>query len=285
MSSSCGHDVILLLLSATLFSTLIFLFILLFFTFFHDVVVNRTGVQTLTSCCPSDLPWHHLPFVSTRGEKIGLFRIPFPCPRLLSRPRLLGLALHSSAPAIRNHRAVQHWKPRVALLLLPPCWAAMCLFWQLAENLFFTQFVFHTWRCSLLLMCAFFSVVDHEFGLRLDMLWSLLKTHTVTTTPRSVSRSYLLQNLHTKTFHQVDSLENLPMDLAYMCVKHQMRLYVCHQMRLYVCHQMRSYVCHQIRLYVCHQIRLYVCHQMRLLTQRSSLRSLTFARFARTFFW
>ena len=43
-----------------------------------------------------------------------------------------------------------------------------------------------------------------------------------------------------------------PMDLAYMCVKPQMRLYVCHQMRL--------------------------------LTQRSSLRSLTFARFARTFF-
>ena len=89
------------------------------------------------------------------------------------------------------------------------------------------------------------------------------------------------------------------MDLAYMCVKHQMRLYVCqalpppsppkHQMRLYVCHQMRLYVCHQMRLYVCHQMRLYVCHQMRLCLrllnpQRSSLRSLTFARFARTFF-
>ena len=78
---------------------------------------------------------------------------------------------------------------------------------------------------------------------------------------------------------------------VYMCVrrcpppKHQMRLYVCHQMRLYVCHQMRLYVCHQMRLYVCHQMRLYVCHQMRLLNpQRSSLRSLTFARFARTFF-
>ena len=47
----------------------------------------------------------------------------------------------------------------------------------------------------------------------------------------------------------------IPMDLAYMCVKHQMRLYVCqalpppkHQMRLYVCHQMRLYVCHQMRL-------------------------------------
>ena len=77
---------------------------------------------------------------------------------------------------------------------------------------------------------------------------------------------------------------------AFICVsglappKHQMRLYVCHQMRLYVCHQMRLYVCHQMRLYVCHQMRLYVCHQMCLLTQRCSLRSLTFARFARTFF-
>ena len=92
---------------------------------------------------------------------------------------------------------------------------------------------------------------------------------------------------------------NTSMDLAYMCVKPQMRLYVCqalrlpntkcvymwcHQMRLYVCHQMRLYVCHQMRLYVCHQMRLYVCHQMCLLTRRSSLRSLTFARFARTFF-
>ena len=50
------------------------------------------------------------------------------------------------------------------------------------------------------------------------------------------------------------------MDLAYMCVKPQMRLYVCHQMRLCV------------------------CHQMCLLTQQSLLRSLTFARFARLFF-
>ena len=57
-----------------------------------------------------------------------------------------------------------------------------------------------------------------------------------------------------------DPLEVLimAMDHAYMCVKHQMRLYVCHQMRLYVCHQMRLYVCHQMRLYVCHQMRLYV---------------------------
>ena len=32
-----------------------------------------------------------------------------------------------------------------------------------------------------------------------------------------------------------------------MCVKPQMRLYVCHQMRLYVCHQLRFFVCHQMR--------------------------------------
>ena len=52
------------------------------------------------------------------------------------------------------------------------------------------------------------------------------------------------------------------------------------------------HVKHQRRLYVCqgfvlpkHQMRLHLCHQMRLLSpQRSSLRSLTFARFARTFF-
>ena len=67
------------------------------------------------------------------------------------------------------------------------------------------------------------------------------------------------------------------MDLAYMCVKHQMRLYVCPALP-------PPPPKHQMRLYVCHQMRLYVCHQMRLLNpQRSSLRSLTFARFARTF--
>ena len=60
-----------------------------------------------------------------------------------------------------------------------------------------------------------------------------------------------------------------PKKCAYTCVTEKMRLYVCHQMRLHVCHQMR----------------LYVCHQMRPLSaQRSSLRSLTFARFARTFY-
>ena len=74
---------------------------------------------------------------------------------------------------------------------------------------------------------------------------------------------------------------------------HGPRLYVCQAPNAFICvssvappkHQMRLYVCHQMRLYVCHQMRLYVCHQMRLLNpQRSSLRSLTFARFARTFF-
>ena len=74
--------------------------------------------------------------------------------------------------------------------------------------------------------------------------------------------------------------------------RHEPRLYVCQAPNAFICvssvappkHQMRLYVCHQMRLYVCHQMRLYVCHQMRLLTQRSSFRSLTFARFARTFF-
>ena len=72
--------------------------------------------------------------------------------------------------------------------------------------------------------------------------------------------------------------------LAYMCVKRQMRLYVCQALSPPK-HQMRLHVCHQMRLYVCHQMRSHVCHQMRLLNlQRSSLRSLIFARFARTFF-
>ena len=58
------------------------------------------------------------------------------------------------------------------------------------------------------------------------------------------------------------------MDLACMCVKHQMRLCVCQAL------PPRK-----------HQMRLYVCHQMRLLNlQWSSLRSLAFARFALTFF-
>ena len=66
------------------------------------------------------------------------------------------------------------------------------------------------------------------------------------------------------------------MDFAYTCVKHQRRLYVCQGFALPK---------HQMRLYVCHQMRSYVCHQMRLPSpQRSSLRSLTFARFAGTFF-
>ena len=33
------------------------------------------------------------------------------------------------------------------------------------------------------------------------------------------------------------------MDLAYMCVKPQMRLYVCHQMRLYVCQAPNAFIC------------------------------------------
>ena len=66
-----------------------------------------------------------------------------------------------------------------------------------------------------------------------------------------------------------------------------------HGPRLCVCQAPNAFICvsgvappkHQMRLCVCHQMRLYVCHQMRLQNpQRSSLRSLTFARFARTFF-
>ena len=77
--------------------------------------------------------------------------------------------------------------------------------------------------------------------------------------------------------------ENTAMEDLAKAVDHGPRLYVCQGFAPK--HQMRLYVCHQMRLYVCHQMRLYVCHQMRLPSpQRSSVRSLTFARFARTFF-
>ena len=54
-----------------------------------------------------------------------------------------------------------------------------------------------------------------------------------------------------------------------MCVKPQMRSNVCQALPL----PNTKCVCN-----VCHQMRSFVCHQMRLLMQRSSLRSLTFAR-------
>ena len=100
----------------------------------------------------------------------------------------------------------------------------------------------------------------------------------------------------------------ITMDLAHTCVKHQRRSYVCQGLAPpntkcahSCCHQMRSYVLSPnafirvspnafIRvspnaLVRVHQMRLYVCHQMRLPSpQRSSFRSLTFVRFARTFF-
>ena len=90
-----------------------------------------------------------------------------------------------------------------------------------------------------------------------------------------------------------------PMDLAYMCVKPQMRLYVCQTLPLpntkcvymcvtkcvYMCVTKCVYMCVTKCVYMCvTKCVLHVCHQMCLLTQRSSLRSLTFARFARTFF-
>ena len=65
-------------------------------------------------------------------------------------------------------------------------------------------------------------------------------------------RSCRSQLLGHRPDHETTHIQN-PMDLACTCVKHQMRFYVCHQMRL-------------------------------LNSQRSSLRSLTFARFAHTFF-
>ena len=67
---------------------------------------------------------------------------------------------------------------------------------------------------------------------------------------------------------------NCAMDLAYMCVKPQMRLYVCQALPLpntkcvYMCVTKCVYMCvtkcvHMCvtkwRLYVCHQMRLYVC--------------------------
>ena len=58
-----------------------------------------------------------------------------------------------------------------------------------------------------------------------------------------------------------------------------------HGPRLYVCQAPNAFICVSGVAPPKHQMRLYVCHQMRLLNpQRSSLRSLTFARFARTFF-
>ena len=48
----------------------------------------------------------------------------------------------------------------------------------------------------------------------------------------------LVRELSPKVFSKSEICE-MTMDLAYMCVKPQMRLYVCHQMRLNVCHQMR----------------------------------------------
>ena len=129
-----------------------------------------------------------------------------------------------------------------------------------------------------------------RFSIRLYWFWKYVTAFCWKNT-KSFKKSTRKEQWENGVCEQCVFYMEIAMDLAYMCVKHQMRLYVCqalsppkHQMRLYVCHQMRLYVCHQMRLYVCHQMRLYVCHQMCLLTQRNSLRSLTFARFARTFF-
>ena len=76
--------------------------------------------------------------------------------------------------------------------------------------------------------------------------------------------------------------EKKAMDLAYMCVKPQMRLYVCQALPLpntkcvYMCVTKCVYMCVTKCVYMCHQMRLYVCHQMRLLNPQHNG-----ARFAR----
>ena len=93
------------------------------------------------------------------------------------------------------------------------------------------------------------------------------------------------------------------MDLAYMCVKPQMRLYVCQALPLpntkcvymcvtkcvYMCVTKCVYMCVTKCVYMCVTKCVYMCvtkcvHMCVTNSQRSSLRSLTFARFARTFF-
>ena len=72
------------------------------------------------------------------------------------------------------------------------------------------------------------------------------------------------------------------MDLAYMCVKPQMRLYVCQALLLpntkcvYMCVTKCLYVCHQMRLYVCHQMRLRNATELASLAYLCSLRSHVF---------
>ena len=84
----------------------------------------------------------------------------------------------------------------------------------------------------------------------------------------------------------------MAMDLAYMCqapnafICVSPNAFLCVSPNAFICVSPNAFICVSPNaLYVCHQMRLYVCHQMRPLNpQRNSLRSLTFARFARTFF-
>ena len=65
-----------------------------------------------------------------------------------------------------------------------------------------------------------------------------------------------------------------------MCVKPQMRLYVCQALPLpntkcvHMCVTKCVCMCHQMCLYVCHQMRSNVCHQMRLAESTTELTSL-----------
>ena len=63
---------------------------------------------------------------------------------------------------------------------------------------------------------------------------------------------------------------------VYMCVTKG--VYMCVTKSVYMCVTKGVYMCVTKCVYVCHKMRLCVCHQ------RSSLRSVTCARFARTFF-
>ena len=90
-------------------------------------------------------------------------------------------------------------------------------------------------------------------------------------------------------FLRVVNPETAPMDLAYMCVKPQMRLYVCQALPpqntkcVYMCVTKCVYMCVTKCVYMCVTKCVYMC-VTKCDPQRSSLRSLPFARFARTFF-
>ena len=79
------------------------------------------------------------------------------------------------------------------------------------------------------------------------------------------------------------------MDLAYMCVKPQMRLYVCqalpfpkHQMRLHVCHQMR-FICVSPNAFVCVSPNAFICVSPNVSVDATELASLAYLCSLRSF--